>query len=464
MIFFQQKVYPYLPVQLQNFAISVFGYHWQRRRFGGIFKQELVEFKKRESFSKQQWELYQVQQLRDLLVHSYNTVSYYKQLFDSSGLNPAKLKAFELSDLKTIPLLEKNTLRRLGKTDLISSEREPGGTFFSSSGSTGTPVNILFSLKTHQKISAIYEARVRNWAGIKYTDSRAMIGGRRIVPTADANPPYYRYNFFEKQLYFSAYHLSKTNAENYFEGLRKYKPAYIVGYATSNYILAKYFRESGLVPPKMKAVLTSSEKLTNEMRKVLMDVYQCKVYDAWSGVEWCGLISENEYGQLLISPDCAIVEVIKGDGTHALPGEEGELVCTGFLNFDQPLIRYRIGDRVKLAKDQTAKCGRNFPVVEEIIGRNEEVVVGADGRQMVRFHGVFLDLPNVMRAQVVQDSLHDFTVNVETDGLTNDERESIKKRLESQLGKIHLQINEVKQIPVGNNGKFKAVISKVKSL
>ncbi len=44
----------------------------------------------------------------------------------------------------------------------------------------------------------------------------------------------------------------------------------------------------------------------------------------------------------------------------------GEIYSTGFLNYDQPLIRYRIGDRVKLAFDQITMCGRSMMVIDEI--------------------------------------------------------------------------------------------------
>lgn len=459
--FIQDKIYNHLPLSLQNIVVSAFGYSWQRRRLTGVFKQELSAFMQRESFSKDQWKEYQTQQLRRLLLHCKKTVPYYQNLFTQIGLTEENIRQFNLDNLASIPCLEKKTLRKIGKTQLLSAKREKGGAFFSSSGSTGTPTQILYSLPMHQRISALYEARVRNFAGVNYKNSRAMIGGRRVVPGGNAKPPYYRYNFFEKQLYFSAYHISSANAKNYWQGLMKYKPAYMAGYAVSNYLLAKFLKENKLQPPPMRAVLTSSEKLSPEMRNTLSEVYQCKVFDAWSGVEWCGLISENEYGQLLVSPDSAILEIIKPDGSYARPGEEGELVCTGFLNYDQPLIRYKIGDVVRLAEDQTTKCGRNFPVIDEIIGRVEDVVIGKDGRQMVRFHSIFTNLPNVIKAQVVQEDTDVFTINVETDGLTGEERELIKKRMESQLGKIHLTIDETNSIPLTANGKFKAVISKV---
>ncbi len=460
--FIQDKIYPRLPVFLQNVAVSAFGYQWHKRRFSGIFANEYRGFKDREAYTKQQWHDYQTVQLRKLLLHSFQTVPYYREVIRNAGFDEASLHHFELSQITALPLLEKDALRQKGKSELLSVKPEKSGSFYASSGSTGTPTSILYSHNMHQRLSALYEARVRNWAGVSRFNARGMIGGRRIVPDGLGKPPYYRYNFVEKQLYLSAYHISKATVINYVKGLRKYKTEYMVGYAMSNYILARFINEAGLQVPAMKAVLTSSEKLTPQMRQTLSEVYQCKVYDGWSGVEWCGLISENEHEQLLISPDSAFIEIIKTDGTPAAPGEEGELVCTGFLNFDQPLIRYRIGDVVKLAADQQTKCGRNFTVVEEIIGRVEDTVVGRDGREMVRFHGIFVNLPNIIKAQVVQEAMDRFTLNIVTNGLTGTERSTIKNRMESQLGEIILHINEVNDIPLTANGKFKAVISHIK--
>ena len=80
--------------------------------------------------------------------------------------------------------------------------------FSYSSGSTGTPLALYYGKSFHQKWNAICEARIRNWAGVNKTMARGMIGGRRILPESELNPPYYRYNLFEKQTYFSAYHLT----------------------------------------------------------------------------------------------------------------------------------------------------------------------------------------------------------------------------------------------------------------
>ena len=85
----------------------------------------------------------------------------------------------------------------------------------------------------------------------------------------------------------------------------------------SNFFLADFIEKNNLKAPKMKAVITSSEKLTTEMRKVIERVYDCKAFDSYSGSEFCGLISESQEGELLVSPDVGIMELIKDDGSYA---------------------------------------------------------------------------------------------------------------------------------------------------
>ncbi|HEY1055851.1 MAG TPA: hypothetical protein VGE24_11970, partial [Emticicia sp.] len=324
-------LYDIMPIFIQNIGISMYGYKWKKRRFGGIFQQEYADYVAREKNSYTDWSNYQKIELQKLLKHAGSEVPYYKELFAPLKLN---FDDFNLGDLKKLPVLEKDTLRQLGQSTLLAKKLEPEGEFYSSSGSSGTPTKILFSSTMHQKWSAAFEARIRNWAGLSIKDARGMIGGRRIIRTAEASPPYYRYNIFEKQVYFSAYHISPTTASDYIMGMTKHNIKYMTGYAMANYLLARFIEQQKLTAPKLKAVITSSEKMTSEMRLTLERVYQCKVYDSYSGVEACGLISECEYGSLHISPDVAIIEIIKEDGTEANPGEVGEAVCTGFLNYD----------------------------------------------------------------------------------------------------------------------------------
>jgi phenylacetate-CoA ligase len=460
-----QALYPFLPVWLQNVFISIYGYLWKRRRFGGVFSTELSGFLKREYYSKRQWEDFQTENLRKLLTHAFQTTPYYTELFSERGYTLEQLNCFELDQLTDIPFLQKETLRKECKGKLLSTKLEKGGAFFTSSGSTGTPVQIRFSKRMHQAWSAAFEARIRNWAGVNIKDSRGMIGGRVILSGKNNTPPFYRYNYFESQVYFSINHLSVENTEDYLNAIKKYKLTYMTGYAASNYLLAYNIKIKQLKAPKLKAVITSSEMLTNKMRKTIAEVFDCKVFDSWSGIEACALISECEYGTLHISPDVGIVEIVTSDNKPAKPGQVGEMVCTGFLNYDQPLIRYKIGDLAELASNQDCLCGRHMPIISKIVGRTDDIITLKDGRQLSSFNRVFADVPEINQAQVIQNKDYTLSILYTSDHSTNSAliEANLKKIIASKLGDIDVNLVRVASITKNANGKFKAVISHVKN-
>ena len=449
------KIYAKTPIAFQNAIISIYGYYWKNRRLGTVFKKQLVEFKSRESFTDADWKEYQIVKLRQLLIHAFTTVPFYTDKYKSAGFSLKDFEKFELNDISKLPYLEKEELRKFGKTILLSTKKNKGK-FYASSGSTGTPISVYFSKQTHQTWYAAYEVRVRNWAGVDQKMARGMIGGRRIILDANAKSPYYRYNAAEKQTYFSAYHISKKTVPNYIEGLEKNKVEYLVGYAMSIFILADFILKLNLKAPKLLAVLTSSEKLTKRMRLTIEKAFSCKVFDAYSGVEACGLISENSKGDLLFSPDSGIMEVVNDNGTQVEYGESGEIIATGLLNFDQPLIRYRIGDRVKISENQSEAMLK----IDEIEGRTEDIVVGVDGQKMVRFHALFIGIEGLIVSQVIQEERSLITINLVVESNYNASSENIiSERLISQLGNVQIKFNYLKSIPKGKNEKFKAVIS-----
>lgn len=456
------NIYNNSPVWLQNVLVSAYGMQWKKRRFGGVFPEAYKAAKERENFTADQWQQYNEVQLQKLLLYAFEHVPFYKESFLTNGATAESIKKITPQTIAQLPILSKELLRKYGTTTLLADNKEKHGEFFASSGSTGTPTQILFSHAMHQRWMAIFEARVRNWAGVNSFEPRGMIGGRRVLPDADNKPPFYRYNFFEKQVYFSAYHISKQNATDYLHGMQKHHVHYMTGYAMSNFFLARFFKELNIEAPQLKAVITSSEKLTDEMRQIFADVYHCKTFDGWSGVEACGLITECEYGSLHISPDAGLLEVLDDNMQPVSFGIPGTVYCTGFLNYDQPLIRYNIGDKIILSSKQCS-CGRHMPVVQEILGRVEDVIVGKDGRQMVRFHSVFNSLHSIKQAQVIQETTDTILVKIVADGKADaKEKETIKQRIISQLGDMQIAIEEVPIIPLNSNGKFQAVVSKLK--
>jgi phenylacetate-CoA ligase len=216
--------------------------------------------------------------------------------------------------------------------------------------------------------------------------------------------------------------------------------------------------ENSTPPLQLKAVITTSEKVTPEMRQVMAAAYGCRVYEEYSTVENLLFASECEQGRLHISPDVGIVEIVRADGSPCSPHEVGEVVVTGLMRCYQPFIRYRLGD-LAAWDDQNCPCGRQMPVIKEVVGRVEDVVFGPDGRQMIRFHAVFIDQP-VQEGQIIQETLGRIRVKVvPTPHFGQADEKSIIERVQQRLGpQVEVVVETVNFIPRLANGKFQAVI------
>jgi phenylacetate-CoA ligase len=440
--------------------IAAFGWQWKRRRFGGIFPNAYKNAKERESFTTMQWQDFQNKSLQDLLQHAYHQVPYYHQLLREAGLSTAEIEKATPEILEKIPILPKKIMRQYATTTLLASQQERSGVFLNTSGSTGTPLQIKYSTGMHQRWFGIYESRVRNWAGVSSMECRGMIGGRKIV--SGNKPPFHRYNPFEKQVYLSAYHISEANINHYVNALKKYGVTYMTGYTTSNYLLAAFLQNSGLAVPELKAILTSSFKLESHMRQLLEKVYAAKVFDSWGSVEACGLITECEAGSLHVSPDVGIIEILDEELKPLPPGVPGTVYCTGFINYDQPLIRYEIGDKMTWRAEQYCACGRQMPIIESIDGRVEDVIFTTDGRRMVYFPNLYFGITNIIQSQLIQHSLLEIELRlVVSNPLSIQDERMLKQRLYERLGNVLVMINYVPAIPLNSNGKYRSVISNI---
>jgi phenylacetate-CoA ligase len=281
-----------------------------------------------------------------------------------------------------------------------------------------------------------------------------------VEPKPQSKGPFYRFNLVERQVYLSAFHLRRETAPLYVKALQKHEVQWLTGYAVSYYLLATFILEQALQAPPLKAVITTSEKVSSKMRQVMEEAYGCRVYEEYSTVENAVFASECEHGRLHVSPDAGVVEILGPDGEPCQPGETGEVVATCLMRSYQPLIRFRLGD-LAAWDPEPCPCGRAMPVIREVVGRIEDVVIGADGRRLVRFHGIFVDQAHVREGQIVQETLHRIRVKVvPSEGFTDSDITDIQHRVAQRMGpEVEVVVELVNQIPRTAAGKFQAVVS-----
>ncbi len=448
------QIYARLPVIGQHAAVSAFGLYWNWVRFGPGFKKRVTEYAERDHYDADQWAHWQQNLLRSFLTDALKS-PYYANTWNESQKSAARE-----GQLSALPLLDKQPLRDDAKQFLRTDMKPRFSLVMSTSGSTGTPIVNHWTWNEYRNSRALREVRSLGWAGVSFSQPRATFSGRFVVPNPNSDGPYHRYNCAERQVYFSAFHLRPDTADQYIDALRRHQTRWLTGYAVSFYLLAEIILDQKLsVPDSLQAVVTTSEKVTPEMREIMERAFGCPVFEEYSTVENCLFASECEEGSLHVSPDVSVVEILRPDGTPCAPEEPGEVVTTCLMRNYQPFIRYRVGDVAAWASE-TCKCGRGMPVLREVTGRLEDVLVGPDGRRMVRFHGVFVDQPNVLEGQVIQEALTRIRVKVvPTKNFGDADVRDIQNRIKQRMGDVDVVVETVDEIPRTKAGKFKAVIN-----
>lgn len=456
------RIYGSSPTWLQHAMVSAYGWRWRRLRLGGRWAEFARGFREREGWSRERWRDFTADRLRGLLSTARESVPYYRREWQSLGITPSRLSRIEPEELSTLPMLTKD-VARLSPTGLLVGGVAPrGANVFHTSGSTGTPIATYWTAEEMQRSVALRETRSAGWAGVSYLEPRATFSGRLVVPDPTSPGPYHRFNIFERQVYFSAFHLGPSTAERYVAALRRHRPQWQTGYAYSWYTLARLGLEQGLECPAPRAVVTTSEKVTTEMRTVMQRFYRCKVYEEYGTVEDVAYASECEKGRLHVSPDAGIIEIVDRDGQPVSKGQPGQVVATGFIRDCQVFIRFALGDEA-IWSDEGCPCGREMPVLREVIGRIEDAVVGLDGREMVRFHGIFVDQPNIVEGQIVQEAIdHIRALVVPTPGFGSRDVAEVERRIHARLtSRVNVTVETVDAIPRAKSGKYKAVVSHV---
>ena len=94
-----QNIYNFSPDFIKTFLLNIYAAGIHRERYGRKFKKALSELLNSQYFSQQQIEDYQCVQLSLLVHHAYESVPYYKKLFDDLSLKSIDLFSFQRTPL-----------------------------------------------------------------------------------------------------------------------------------------------------------------------------------------------------------------------------------------------------------------------------------------------------------------------------------------------------------------------------
>jgi phenylacetate-CoA ligase len=161
--------------------------------------------------------------------------------------------------------------------------------------------------------------------------------------------------------------------------LNDFEPTVLTSYPSVAAWLAEA-RLSGKLRTSPREVWTGGETLSPYVRKKIEQAFGCEVRNSYGASEFLPIAWECRAHQLHLNADWVILEPVDARGGPAEPGQlSHSTLLTNLVNRVQPIIRYDLGDRIRM-DGVPCSCGSCLPTVE-VQGRQDDALVmaGRDG-------------------------------------------------------------------------------------
>ena len=334
---------------------------------------DLSFLKKSQFYSYDQIKEYQNYKLKKLVKFAKKESPYYKSRLPTN---------INIEDLQKISFIDKATVRN--NAHALRTSKHHFCRQKTTGGSTGAAITIS---KNSGAMGAELAASWRGygWAGINISDKQVRFWG---IPQRSKRDRIKAFliDFICNRYRVSAFGVDSKSMQTAIKKVVKFKPDYFYGYVSMIKEFAKHIKDDGkvgIINPK--AIITTSEVLTEADRSYISNVFGCRVFNEYGCGEVNTIAHECEYGSLHINSESLIIEVIGDAGIPLPPGNAGEIVVTDLNNFAMPLIRYKLSDW-GMVSPKMCSCGRGLPVIEKVYGRAYDSLINDAGK---KFHGEF---------------------------------------------------------------------------
>ena len=400
----------------------------------------------------------QLRRLRELLLDVAMHVPYYRDTFAKIGFDPATVQS--VTDLGRLPLLTKAVIR--ANTDNLKHANARGLARFNTGGSSGEPL-IFFIGSKRVSYDVAAKWRATRWWDVDIGDPEIVVWGSPIELGKQDRIKQLRDVLMRTQL-LPAFEMSEAKLDSFIATIRSVRPRMLFGYPSALTHIAKHAQKRNVTMTDLgiKVAFVTSERLYDEQRSTITEVFGCKVANGYGGRDAGFIAHECPQGNMHLTADDIVVEIVDEQGQVLPAGQAGEIVVTHLSTNDFPFIRYRTGD-IGVLGSAVCKCGRGLPILQEIQGRSTDFVVASDGTVM---HGLSLiyilrDLPGVNAFKVIQESRAlTRVVLVADNGFPPNGSQQIIDGFKRRLGPdVCVVVELVDNIPAEKSGKFRYIIS-----
>jgi phenylacetate-coenzyme A ligase PaaK-like adenylate-forming protein len=425
---------------------------WQRSTINFRIYTYLRQLMKEARLPAEEVRKLQFTRLKKLLCDVYQTHPFYQERFDASLFDPFKMA--DISELKNVPVLEKEDYRGLVKNLVEEKGEKHFQNWYedSTSGSTGIPMHVLRTWDERAYMLAKW-MRVLFLNGYKWRDVTFSLS----IPTHIQ-----RDSFVQRFGILKRYTGAWTDPiENQVELYIKSKPSVVFGNKAYLVQLALYCNQNNIKLPRPYLCVSYAEKLDGPSRSVLEKCFgtDClmEIYGAIevSIIAW--QMKGDDFFNICHTTD--ILEVLDENGQDT---DRGGSILTDLFIRSFPLIRYNLGDVLNTG------IINGLPVINEIRGRQDDKIIFADGgtvpwpqfaiilekrRHLLKQFRVIQEDYDLIRIVIAKEEEADKSAveNVIIDDL----------RKEMRNERMEYIVDFVDRIPTDPNGKIRSLISKV---
>lgn len=227
--------------------------------------------------------------------------------------------------------------------------------------------------------------------------------------------------------------------EQLVQELNAYRPGMLESYASGLEVLAEE-QAAGRLRIAPALVACGGEQLLPAVRRRIEQVFGCPLMELYSASEAGPLTLPCRYGEQHLNADWFLLEPIDRAGRPVPAGVLSySVLLTNLANFVQPIIRYELGDSVRIGAGP-CRCGSPLPTVS-IEGRTDEILrlEGPAGTVVLlpmALGTVVEETPGVHRFQVLQTGPASLSVRVEV--LPGHERQAVEAAVLRRL-RAHLE-------------------------
>jgi phenylacetate-CoA ligase len=416
-------------------------------------------------WSRKQLEAYQLQELKKTVALAYEVSPFYRGLYARAGVRPDDLRS--LDDIRRFPTISKDDLREHLEGMINPAVDRRTLIEFCTGGTTGPGVVIPFE-ESYRNRSRAFMWHLWERVGYRPSMLAAILQHRQCPP--DVNDGIWYMEKPSNAVVLSAHRLSAKTVDRYVEALLAHRPRVLIAYPSLAYLFASYLRQIGFEEQLFDLVILGSETLYEFQRHALEEVFHAKVRIHYGHIESCTLFGYCEDSNVYhVQMEYGFTEFVRDDGGPAGPGEVGEVVATNFANRALPLVRYRTGDMAQPA-DGVCECGRQYPLVEQIVGRKGDFIQTPSGAKhapiLIEFlmDRILLDgRDRFADLQIVQTRLDQIVVRVVPGHHYHPEDvENFCRLLDQELhGEVRVSHETVAEIPRTDRQKKSLVVSLV---